>query len=151
MSCRRIQRRKELLSLVEQLNQSRDVHGILFSFRCQSRLMKIKLLRPLLRPRMSDFSSSECRRFEHRPAGLCLLHAGRDHPAFLKRSGIEIDGKECVIVGRSNIVGETDGFTSPERKRHSDCLSFPYEEFKGCLQTGGYSCGCHRQTEILQS
>ena len=31
------------------------------------------------------------------PAGIIQL---------LKRSGVEIDGKECVIVGRSNIVGK---------------------------------------------
>ena len=31
------------------------------------------------------------------PAGIIQL---------LKRSGVEIEGKECVIVGRSNIVGK---------------------------------------------
>ena len=142
---------EELLSLVEQLNQSRDVHGILVQLPLPKQINEDKIIKAIAPAKDVDgfhpqsvgaLSIGQPGFVSCTPAGIIQL---------LKRSGIEIDGKECVIVGRSNIVGETDGFTSPERKRHSDCLSFPYEEFKGCLQTGGYSCGCHRQTEILQS
>ena len=41
----------------------------------------------------------------HRAAGICVLYAA-GIIQLLKRSGIEIAGKECVVVGRSNIVGK---------------------------------------------
>lgn len=97
---------EELLSLVEQLNQSRDVHGILVQLPLPKQINEDKIIKAIAPAKDVD---------GFHPQSVGALSIG--HPGFvsctpagiiqlLKRSGIEIDGKECVIVGRSNIVGK---------------------------------------------
>ena len=97
---------EELLSLVEQLNESRDVHGILVQLPLPKQINEDKIIKAIAPAKDMDgfhpqsvgaLSIGQPGFVSCTPAGIIQL---------LKRSGIEIDGKECVIVGRSNIVGK---------------------------------------------
>ena len=97
---------QELLNVVYGLNARRDIHGIL----CQLPLPKPlsdKTVIEAIAPEkdvdafhatnvghimIGDYSFLPCT-----PAGVMEL---------LARSGVEIEGKTCVVVGRSNIVGK---------------------------------------------
>lgn len=97
---------EELNALVDKLNADNAIHGIL----CQLPLPKhldenevilridpkkdVDAFHPtnVGRIMIGDYSFLPCT-----PAGVMAL---------LERSGIEISGKECVVVGRSNIVGK---------------------------------------------
>ena len=97
---------EELLSLVEQLNQSRDVHGILVQLPLPKQINEDKIIKAIAPAKDVDgfhpqsvgaLSIGQPGFVSCTPAGIIQL---------LKRSGITIDGKECLIVGRSNIVGK---------------------------------------------
>ena len=97
---------EELNALVDKLNANPKIHGIL----CQLPLPKhldenevilridpkkdVDAFHPtnVGKIMIGDYSFLPCT-----PAGVMAL---------LERSGIEISGKECVVVGRSNIVGK---------------------------------------------
>lgn len=100
---------EELVALVEQLNERKDINGIL----CQLPLPKglddkavINAIAPekdvdafhpsnVGRIMLGEYSFLPCT-----PAGVMeLLHA----------ANVEISGKECVVIGRSNIVGKPMG------------------------------------------
>lgn len=97
---------EELISLVEELNSRADVNGILVQLPLPAHIDEdavIKSISPL-----KDVDG-----FHPQSVGaLCIGQPGfvSCTPAgiiqLLKRSGVEIAGKECVILGRSNIVGK---------------------------------------------
>ena len=96
----------ELLNLVKELNQRTDVNGILVQLPLPKQInedLVIQTISPLkdvdgFHPQSVGALSIGQKGFiSCTPAGIVQL---------LKRSGIEIEGKECVIVGRSNIVGK---------------------------------------------
>lgn len=96
----------ELLSLVEQLNESKDVHGILVQLPLPKHINEDKIIKAISPKKDVDgfhpqsvgaLSIGQPGFVSCTPAGIIQL---------LKRSGIIIEGKECVIVGRSNIVGK---------------------------------------------
>lgn len=97
---------EELLGIIDKLNNDVNVHGIL----CQLPLPKhinedhvIKAISPKkdvdgFHPQnVGALVIGEQGFVSCTPAGIIQL---------LKRSNIEIDGKRCVVVGRSNIVGK---------------------------------------------
>lgn len=97
---------EELLGIIDQLNKDENVHGIL----CQLPLPKhinedhvIKAISPKkdvdgFHPQnVGALAIGEQGFVSCTPAGIIQL---------LKRSNIEMDGKHCVVVGRSNIVGK---------------------------------------------
>lgn len=97
---------KELLDLIEELNDRKDVNGILVQLPLPSHIneeLVIKTIAPEkdvdgFHPQSVGALSIGQRGFVScTPAGVIQL---------LKRSGIEIEGKECVVLGRSNIVGK---------------------------------------------
>ena len=97
---------EELVSLVEQLNMSRDVHGILVQLPLPKHINEDKIIKAIAPAKDVDgfhpqsvgaLSIGQPGFVSCTPAGIIQL---------LKRSGIEIEGKECVVVGRSNIVGK---------------------------------------------
>lgn len=97
---------EELLSLVEELNERADVNGILVQLPLPSHLDEDAVIRTISPQKDVDG-------FHPQSVGaLCIGQKGfvSCTPAgiiqLLKRSGIEIAGKECVILGRSNIVGK---------------------------------------------
>lgn len=97
---------EELLQLVERLNQDDHVNGILVQLPLPKHIDEDKVIRAISPDKDVDgFHPESVGRLwigekgflSCTPAGIIQL---------LKRSGIEIAGKECVIIGRSNIVGK---------------------------------------------
>ena len=97
---------EELLSLVRELNERKDVDGILVQLPLPSHISEDKVIQEISPDKDVDgFHIQNAGRLfvgesgfvPCTPAGIIEL---------LKRSGIEICGRECVVVGRSNIVGK---------------------------------------------
>lgn len=97
---------EELLDLVCDLNGRDDVDGILVQLPLPPHMDEDKVIRTISPSKDVDgfhpqsvgaLSIGQPGFVSCTPAGVIEL---------LKRSGIEIEGKECVIVGRSNIVGK---------------------------------------------
>ncbi|MBD5455980.1 MAG: bifunctional methylenetetrahydrofolate dehydrogenase/methenyltetrahydrofolate cyclohydrolase FolD [Lachnospiraceae bacterium] len=97
---------EELLSLIEELNGRKDVNGILVQLPLPAHIDEDKVIKAI--DPVKDVDG-----FHPQNVGaLCIGQPGfvSCTPAgiiqLLKRSGIKIAGKECVILGRSNIVGK---------------------------------------------
>ncbi|MCI9372501.1 MAG: bifunctional methylenetetrahydrofolate dehydrogenase/methenyltetrahydrofolate cyclohydrolase FolD [Lachnospiraceae bacterium] len=97
---------EELLALIGELNKRKDVNGILVQLPVPAHIDKDAVIRAIAPEKDVDG-------FHPQSVGaLCIGQEGfvSCTPAgiiqLLKRSGIEIAGKECVIIGRSNIVGK---------------------------------------------
>lgn len=97
---------EELVSLVEQLNRDDSVNGILVQLPLPDHIDEDRIIRSISPEKDVD---------GFHPVSVGRLWIGEDGflsctPAgiiqLLKRSGIGIEGKECVIIGRSNIVGK---------------------------------------------
>jgi methylenetetrahydrofolate dehydrogenase (NADP+) / methenyltetrahydrofolate cyclohydrolase len=97
---------EELVSLVEKLNRDDEVNGILVQLPLPSHIDEDRIIRTISPDKDVDgFHPVSVGRLwigekgflSCTPAGIIQL---------LKRSGITIEGKECVVVGRSNIVGK---------------------------------------------
>ncbi len=96
----------ELLALVEQLNSDPKVNGILVQLPLPSHINEDLIINTINPAKDVDG-------FHPQSVGaLCIGNKGfvSCTPAgiieLLKRSQIQIEGKECVIIGRSNIVGK---------------------------------------------
>lgn len=97
---------KELLDLIDELNERADVNGILVQLPLPKHIDEEKVLN-----RINPLKDVDG--FHPQNVGsLCIGKEGfvSCTPAgiiqLLKRSDIEIAGKECVVIGRSNIVGK---------------------------------------------
>lgn len=97
---------EDLLDLITELNERKDVNGILVQLPLPKHINEEKVLDRIDPKKDVDG-------FHPQNVGaLCIGKTGfvSCTPAgiiqLLKRSGIEIAGKECVVVGRSNIVGK---------------------------------------------
>lgn len=97
---------EELLSLIRELNERKDVNGILVQLPLPSHIQEDTVIQTIDPGKDVDG-------FHPQSVGaLCIGEKGfvSCTPAgiiqLLKRSGIEIEGKECVVLGRSNIVGK---------------------------------------------
>ena len=97
---------EELLELIEKLNQDDSVNGILVQLPLPKHICEDKIIRAISPQKDVDgFHPQNVGKLvigeegfvPCTPAGIILM---------LKRSGIEIEGKNCVVVGRSNIVGK---------------------------------------------
>ena len=97
---------EELLALIEKLNADENIHGILVQLPLPSHLDDKTIINNILPEKdvdafhpanvgkimIGDFDFVPCT-----PAGVMEL---------IKESGVEVEGKECVVIGRSNIVGK---------------------------------------------
>ncbi len=97
---------EELLSLIAELNGKPEVNGILVQLPLPGHIDEDAVIRAIDPKKDVDG-------FHPQSVGaLCIGQPGfvSCTPAgiieLLKRSGIEIAGKECVVIGRSNIVGK---------------------------------------------
>lgn len=97
---------EKLLELIEELNNRPDVNGILVQLPLPGHINEDRVLLAISPEKDVD---------GFHPVNVGNLSIGRPGyvsctPAgviqLLKRSGIEIQGKECVVLGRSNIVGK---------------------------------------------
>ncbi len=122
---------EELLALVEKLNRDDAVHGILVQLPLPKHLDEEKILLAIDPAKdvdafhpynvgkimIGNYDFLPCT-----PAGVMEL---------LRRSNIEISGKECVVVGRSNIVGKPQAML--------------------LLQANGTVTICHSRTKDLRA
>lgn len=97
---------EELLALIADLNERVDVHGILVQLPLPKQIDEHKVI-------CAIDPSKDVDGFHPQNVGaLCTGEEGfvSCTPAgiiqLLKRSGIVIEGRECVVIGRSNIVGK---------------------------------------------
>ncbi|NLL69590.1 MAG: bifunctional methylenetetrahydrofolate dehydrogenase/methenyltetrahydrofolate cyclohydrolase FolD [Epulopiscium sp.] len=99
-------REDTLLSLIKELNNREDVHGILVQLPLPSHIEEEKILMMIAPEKDVD---------GFHPMNVGALSIGKK--AFLpctaagiiellKRSNLSIEGKHCVVIGRSNIVGK---------------------------------------------
>lgn len=96
----------ELLTLIDKLNNDEKIHGILVQLPLPKHLDEKKILLAITPTKdvdafhpvnvgkimIGDYDFLPCT-----PAGVMQL---------IKRSGVEVKGKNCVVIGRSNIVGK---------------------------------------------
>ncbi len=99
----------ELLSLIDKLNADKSCNGILVQLPLPKHIDENKILLRILPEKDVD---------GFHPYNVGLLSIGKADlkactPAgcieLIKRSGVDITGKRCVVVGRSNIVGKPVG------------------------------------------
>lgn len=97
---------EELLALINKLNNDDKIHGILVQLPLPRHLDDKTIINNILpekdvdafhpvnvgRIMIGDFDFVPCT-----PAGIMEL---------IHESGVEVEGKECVVIGRSNIVGK---------------------------------------------
>lgn len=97
---------EELLALIGELNAREDVDGILVQLPLPKQIDEDKVLLTIAPEKdvdgfhpmnVGNLSIGRPGYVSCTPAGIIEL---------LKRSGITIEGKECVVLGRSNIVGK---------------------------------------------
>lgn len=97
---------EELLGIIDKLNKDDSVHGILVQLPVPEHIDEEKIINAISPSKDVD---------GFHPASVGALSIGQKGfvsctPAgviqLLKRSNIEIAGKECVVIGRSNIVGK---------------------------------------------
>ena len=97
---------EELLLLIEELNDKEQVRGILVQLPLPEHISEDKVIRAISPEKDVDgfhpqsvgaMTIGEPGFLSCTPAGIIQL---------LKRSDVEIAGKHCVIIGRSNIVGK---------------------------------------------
>lgn len=97
---------EELLELIDTLNKNDKVHGILVQLPLPKHMDEDKVIKAIAPEKDVDgfhpqsvgaLSIGQPGFVSCTPAGVIQL---------LKRSNIDIEGKECVVLGRSNIVGK---------------------------------------------
>ena len=97
---------EELLAKVRELNEDSDVDGFIVQLPLPKHISEQKVIETI------DYRKDVDGFHPQNVGALCIGKPGfvSCTPAgviqLLKRSGIEIAGKECVVVGRSNIVGK---------------------------------------------
>ena len=100
---------EELLSLIDELNANKECNGILVQLPLPKHIDENKVLLRIKPEKDVD---------GFHPYNVGLLSIGKADlkactPAgcieLIKRSGVDITGKHCVVVGRSNIVGKPVG------------------------------------------
>lgn len=96
----------ELLALIDELNNNDEVNGILVQLPLPSHIDENKVIQAI--SPLKDVDG-----FSEKSVGAMTIGTNGYLPCtpagiiqLLKRSGIEISGKNCVVVGRSNIVGK---------------------------------------------
>lgn len=97
---------EELLALIDKLNHDDKVNGILVQLPVPKHIDEDKIIKAISPKKDVDgfhpmsvgaLSIGQPGFVSCTPAGVIQL---------IKRSGISIEGKECVVIGRSNIVGK---------------------------------------------
>ena len=95
-----------LLGLIEKLNQDSDVHGILVQLPLPKHIDENKVINAIRKEKDVD---------GFHPLNVAAVHLGEKGilPAtpkgimsMLQSTGIEIKGKQALVIGRSNIVGK---------------------------------------------
>lgn len=97
---------EELLELVDKLNRDDSIDGILVQLPLPSHIDEDKIIKAISPQKDVDgFHPENVGRLSiGQPGFVSCTPAGIIQ--LLKRSDVEMDGKKCVVIGRSNIVGK---------------------------------------------
>jgi len=96
----------ELLALIQELNSNRNVNGILCQLPLPGHISEEKIINAI-----DPLKDADC----FHPINVGRLMTGKPlyRPCtpygvieMIKEAGVNIEGKECVVIGRSNIVGK---------------------------------------------
>lgn len=97
---------EELLDLIQQLNVRKEIHGILVQLPLPEHLDEKRVIHSIDPDKDVDA-------FHPRNVGQIMIGDSRFVPCtpagileLIDSTGIEVAGKECVVIGRSNIVGK---------------------------------------------
>lgn len=97
---------EELLALIERLNEAENIHGILVQLPLPKHISEERVV-------LAIHPDKDVDAFHPSNVGKIMLGNYRFLPctpagvmALLQHYGISVEGKECVVVGRSNIVGK---------------------------------------------
>ena len=138
---------EELLALIEKLNADEKIHGILVQSPLPKHLDE-KLVVEHIAPRkdvdafhaynvgrimIGDYTFLPCT-----PAGVIEL---------IRSAGVVIEGKSCVVVGRSNIVGKPMAMLLLHCNGTVTICHSRTKNPRGNLPRGGHSCRGGRQGE----
>lgn len=136
----------DLLKKIEELNQKRNIHGILVQFPTPEQISEEKVI-------LAIDPKKDVDGFHPFNVGMMLAGKSTFLPCtplgiqeLLLRSGNDPSGKHVVILGRGSLVGRPLApmlFQKAKRgKCYGDCLSYCYKEFIQPHQASGYSdCG----------
>ena len=106
---------EELLSLIKKLNQDETLHGILVQLPLPKQISEERVIATISPEKDVDAFHAE---------NVGKIMTGNYHflpctpagvMALLDRYGIEVEGKRCVVIGRSNIVGKPQALLLLER------------------------------------
>ncbi len=131
----------ELMALIGRLNADPAVHGILVQLPLPAHLDSDRVSNAIDPTKDVDgfhvlnvglLGTGQKSMVPCTPLG-CLMML-RDHHGSLS-------GLNAVVVGRSNIVGQTDGAVAPARQLHGDHCAFTHEGPGGRVPGCGYSGG----------
>ncbi|MCI8755408.1 MAG: bifunctional 5,10-methylene-tetrahydrofolate dehydrogenase/5,10-methylene-tetrahydrofolate cyclohydrolase [Oscillospiraceae bacterium] len=108
-------RQQELVDLIQKLNKKPDIDGITIQAPLPNHINREVVLSAIAPEKDVDGGS-----FYH--AGRLFCGAGKFTPCvaasvleLLDRNGIDVAGKECVVVGRSNAIGKPIALTLMQR------------------------------------
>lgn len=97
---------REVLELMDKLNNDRNIHGILVQLPLPKHIKAQKIIKAI-----DPTKDVDC--FHPENVGKLFINQSRYLPCtpagimeLFKRYEIDVTGKDCVIVGRSNIVGK---------------------------------------------
>lgn len=97
----------DLIKCIDELNADQRIHGILVQLPLPSHVNESKILtRIAFEKDVDGFSAKNIGELAlkgGKPSAVACTPAGCME--LLKRSGVEVSGKDCVVLGRSNIVG----------------------------------------------
>eukprot|EP00746_Dinoflagellata_sp_MGD_P001036 gnl/MRDRNA2_/MRDRNA2_101912_c0_seq1.p1 gnl/MRDRNA2_/MRDRNA2_101912_c0~~gnl/MRDRNA2_/MRDRNA2_101912_c0_seq1.p1 ORF type:complete len:298 (-),score=78.49 gnl/MRDRNA2_/MRDRNA2_101912_c0_seq1:83-976(-) len=98
---------EKLIKCIDELNADKSIHGILVQLPLPSHINESKvLMRIAFEKDVDGFSSrniGELALKGGKPSAIACTPNGCME--LLKRSGVDVAGKDCVVLGRSNIVG----------------------------------------------
>ena len=118
---------KDLITFIEELNRSERIHGILVQLPLPSHIDEHKVIQSIAPEKDVDG-------FHEINVGKLMIGEDTFVPCttkgiieLLKANDIEIEGKNCVVVGRSNIVGKP---TAIELLRHNGTVTICHSKTK---------------------
>ena len=135
---------EDLLALIDKYNNDDSINGILVQLPLPKHIDEKKVLNAIDPDKDVD---------GFHPVNVGRLMIGGDEVKFppctpagiqemIVRAGVETSGAEVVVVGRSNIVGQThrqhDAAERPGGQRHGNHRAHPHKRPGSPLQTGGY-------------
>ena len=140
---------EELLSLISRLNKDDHVNGILVQLPVPAHMDEKEIIQAISPAKDVDgfhphsvgaLSTGEPGFVSCTPAGIIQL---------LKRSGISIDGKDCVVVGRSNIVGKPMSMLLLRENGTVTICHSHTKKFKRSMPESRYFSSCDWKAKIL--